>query len=733
MSEEEETRIPPNNLTEEMKAFIDQDRCIGVEIRDDSKKTEEEIKNDDTYKYTSAYLENLAEYENGIILMSDITKPDGAIGCFTACELSGLIIAALTDPLYGYYTFNKETLRGLKVLFAYTVDALKLYNMAFRNGYYNSFGIIPLEERSAEKRYVYSYIFPVSQKYYLENQRLSQFTEDDQQVLFTIKENFNHFILSHSQEDNSLEISIPRDEFQNSFKPSYKWIQRNERYFKEQQVYVYQGNLRTRFALPKITIDAFLNNNFNNFVLQFQENIMVGEDNLNSLENILIYYIIPFPKNHSTNIFTSISLESLKDCPPLTDDEIRDKLEENKAKVNREEANNIMAQENAVPIEIFQEAVDTIIRLRAEIIIYHRETGISIRDILSNFIVDFEKSRTKLLVLVYTGMTDSDEYREVDIQTKNLLRKIYTTRFILRLPINEDHDSLVNAIIGANNYLETEIDLIKLIISMANDPNFIQDDNLVPIAFIQKMIEVYHVDKDYEKIQRIKNRYRDALREIMMNYQEYVVNSKSQGQEPNEDVFKEMKAKCMKIYNFIEVLNWVEVLGTLDVKPIFEESDYTESHDEDFERDFGYVVTNYVYKKLKDSVSEVSAKFDRLIAALLTNNENYEELKKQYTDMLMKISQNEKFVKKKIRTIEIREKAKKCYEKHAPFLFEQNREFLQAMHDLYFESGDFAEKYQSISKKYKELDERRRQEENVVNDIADSIIINSNILRYNEK
>ena len=682
-----------NKLSEKMDAFLSLDKCFGVTIKDSE--DPEDSEDEATPKYLSAYdYADLAEYENGIILISDITKPSSTIVCLTACELNKMLIPIIreSDPRrYIKKIVSGHLVKLVTFLTTYLVNISKLYDLAFKfgSGNYNCYGLLPMMSHAIDyddptNIKTYCEIFPLPQSYYTENQKLGQFSEDNQKVTFMYDENVQEtLVFDNIDQIRTRNVSI-------------LWhIDRYQRLHVSQEVYLLKesDNPEENIAVSKLVLDTFLKHNFNRFslILQNPEQVGATED---SLQLYGFFDLAPIPESDYT--YTQIDQRALSDCPLLSREEIKLEADRRMEQFQLEQELELefrarLGNEQEDPN--FIAAADHFENLQKTLLVPQEanigEITVSARNTLDNMLAtivahiynrtdQFENFEYNFLVNSYHALFVKYIYYEYLLSTRLLRQDPEEARIhaIHELMIYEEN---------LNGYMR----VVSRQVRNCEDEAKRNDDleNCEDMDVVRGLLKEYYIINERERINRMRNEasnrlQRDFVAEIertrdMDNDEEYLENAKS--------IF-------IQLYRPLRILNFVTNTKSLGETANFEDIDI----EREFKSYYNSAMRQILLKNLHNPELGFNIQRNTVYAAALVNPDIYSELKREYIEKVRYITRNHRDI------VDDVQRSFRYFETEIPNI----RKYLvpvviKGIYDVYF-TGNIMDNYRTFMEEYKQ-------------------------------
>ena len=490
MNENDEKAIEiPNNLSSEMEAFLNKDKCFGIIIRD-----HDEPENEEDFKYTSSILySNLGDYKNGLILISDITKPNGTIACLTTCELVSLLKPSLLSSRYLALMFNNEVVKAITLLVSYRVSAVKLYNMAIFGRHSNAFGMIPIQRGKDNRGKIYSYIFPLPQSYYLNDQKLSRFSTQNPTITFLIDgDEKNEIVLPNKdikEHTTTGEIILP--------------LERGGGY-----VYILIDRDQNRICISKI-IDYFLKYKFNRFIIAYNKKVNVNINLEPPSVEMVLYDLIPIPASGEEFDYIPIDLDSLQNCDDPIDFGINYEI------YNMEEFDGFSDTHNAEEVfdriyrmprliahelyELLLDAVDEIEHMTAE----------EKKEYFNPIIIEQKMNLYQATMNAYiiNLLTKIGKYKKLIADYTNFYIKIHAREYLRSADLVEVY-----------NIYKFKEDLQKCEDRLTEQVLKYTETNDTTLSVIQDMSRVYYIGKNEKMVKKHIEGFKHDMDTLISNY-----------------------------------------------------------------------------------------------------------------------------------------------------------------------------------------------------------------------
>ena len=727
--EVEETKNFP--ISESLDKFLRNNKCFGVVIDDD----------DNEHKFTSAYsFGNLVEYENGIIFISDITKPNSYIDCLTACELNQLIISILTLPHYMYdFPIFGHQVRLVTLLLTYVVDGYNLYDLVFKTNKSNAYGLLPIQkiEINGVKKdnKIHSYVFPLPQSYYLDNQKLGQFSENNQKITFFYDdENGNNETLILNSIDQLKNVTVTK-----------MWIVTERQTLKKaQKVYLLKesDNSEENIAVSKIILDAFIEHNFNRFNLILKNAEQVGPTTT-SVKTYGFCDLVPIPESEYK--YTQFDERALTECPVLTQEEIRNEFLRRREELVEEQHRELVEQEAAAnenegenegeeddefePLFVPDDEFNEDMKVSAQIVDNLIE-NIGIPNLSMNELKEsLERQKSELhlkkaivIAYIYNGLNNPDNQMYVSalqrfVEANQML--IYYRDYVL--PLRELGDNIQDNDLREARYAT---------ISDINDTKFIFQRNEArierrlrvcadederkefpdicePIDIIKPLLFNRYILGEREEVDEM---YKAALKNL--NKGMYKAIKKYMPLENDQEYRIKVRRAFRKLYKPYYMIRFVYDANSLSNEYIlFIDNEF---FNYEFRQQYVKFLTAYIDRKLENRELQINLRLKTVYAAGLVKRDSYEELKREYINDIISLSRNNRHVMKKCR---------KNFEK-----FENNRviimihsEASRNIYNAYF-TGDVVQNYKNAEEEYdREYNNLVNRHKELINDVGKPI------------
>ena len=494
--------------------------------------------------------------------------------------------------------------------------------MAIFGRHSNAFGMIPIERRKDKRGRMYSYIFPLPQSYYLNNQKLSQFSDKNPTITFWVDGDENDKIVIPDKNIGYYAVEGTL------LLPSGK---------KGEYVYILFDRDQKQLCISK-AITYFLRYNFNKFMITYNKKVNVNIDLQATPVEMVLYDLIPIPEGDFEYI--PVDSDSIQNCEDSIDPNINYETYLMN-RVNDITVDNNDHNDDEIEINRIVRIIN-VPRAKAEELF---EFVLGISNEIQNMTLEEKKEyfnpikieqklnlyKARINAFVINGETEVVKFKKLVSEYIELKIRIQVKNYLAELDIVRT----VRNVYRVEKDLNQNINILKAILLDCKQRKYITLNQY--LQTIKDVSRLCYIQEDEKAAVEFKEECEHGLNTLISEY----VNDNWEKQTNFGEMPKKFIQDCQKLYKRSFITSYVMDIQKFASKPIDEDYfHYYLSSNVSFKSMLRHMISCARARRYSDQLSNdeklvLRIQYNQLLASFfILSKEESSNFKRQYVDRL---------------------------------------------------------------------------------------------------